>query len=286
MRVIEALEIHVVHSCNLLCEGCSHYSDQGHEGIVSLQEADDWMRVWDRRVRPARFSLLGGEPTIHPQLAEFVALSRRHWPDAQLQVVTNGFLLHRHPELPVVLAGDANASISVSIHHRGGAYREKLIPVMRLLHDWVRRYGIRVDYRPSHAFWTRRYNGSGAAMQPFDDHQPRRSWENCTAKFCHQLFQAQIWKCPAVAYLQLQDAKYGLGAAWQSYLRYEPLSPDCSDTQLEAFFSGEDEPCCAMCPAEPQRFALPSPLPRSDRYDGPDQGASMNGSAPSGRGPR
>jgi hypothetical protein len=265
MRVIEALEIHVVHSCNLVCEGCSHYSNQGHEGLVSLDEADTWMRLWNRRVRPARFSLLGGEPTLHPQLAEFVVLSRQHWPDAQLQVVTNGFLLHRHPELPVVLANDANATISVSIHHTGASYRKKLTPVVGLLHDWVRRYGIRVEYRPSHGFWTRRYNGSGAAMQPFDDGQPRRSWENCSAKRCHQLFQGQIWKCPAVAYLQLQDAKYGLSDVWQPYLRYVPLSPHSTAEQLEAFFSEEDEACCRMCPAAPERFALPSPLVRTHR---------------------
>ena len=61
---------------------------------MSLQDADSWMRLWSRRLRSARFSLLGGELTIHPQLVEFVALSRRHWPAAQLQVVTNGLLLH------------------------------------------------------------------------------------------------------------------------------------------------------------------------------------------------
>lgn len=264
MRVIDALEIHLVHSCNIICEGCSHYSDQGHEGIVSLQEADAWMRLWSGRIQPTRFSLLGGEPTIHPQLAEFVLLSRRHWPDAQLQVVTNGFLLHRHPQLPVVLANDANASISVSIHHTGPAYRDKLTPVVALLHDWVRRYGIRIDYRPSHAFWTRRYRGSGAAMQPFADGRPRRSWENCPAKHCHQLFQGKIWKCPAVAYLQLPHAKYGLSDAWQPYLGYDPLAPDCTTEELEAFLRAEDEPCCRMCPADPERVALPSPLSRVD----------------------
>ena len=265
MRVIDALEIHLVHSCNLVCESCSHYSDQGLEGIVSLEDADTWMRLWNRRVRPARFSLLGGEPTIHPQLTEFVALSRRHWPEAQLELVTNGFLLHRHPELPRVLADDSNASISVSIHHTGAAYRSKLTPVVELLHDWVRRYGIRVEYRPSHGSWTRRYRSSGAAMQPFDDRQPRRSWENCTAKYCHQLFQGKIWKCPAITYLQLQNAKYGLGETWQPYLRYRPLSPDCTSQQLEAFFGAEHEMCCSMCPAEPEHFALSSPLPRVAR---------------------
>jgi hypothetical protein len=263
MRVIDTLEIHLVHGCNLSCESCSHYSNQGHDGIVSLEDAGAWMRLWNRRLQPRTFSLLGGEPTLHPQLAEFVALSRRHWPDAHLQVVTNGFLLHRHPELPRALADDGYASIAVSIHHTSAAYREKLMPVVRLLVDWTRRFGVRIELRPSHSTWTRRYRGTGAAMQPYDDDQPRRSWENCTAKFCRQLFAGKIWKCPAVAYLSLQEVKYGLGGAWQPYLRYEALSPDSTDAELERFFAAEEEPCCRMCPAVPERFALPSPLARA-----------------------
>jgi hypothetical protein len=262
MRVIRALELHATHACNLTCEGCSHFSDQGHGGIVSVADADAWMSGWSGRLRPERFALLGGEPAIHPQLAGLVDLIRRHWPTTPLELVSNGFLLHRHPELPAALARAGNARLSVSIHHMSPAYREKLEPVITLLHGWVRRYGICVDYRPSHGTWTRRYRGYGAAMQPFDDRQPRRSWERCVAKHCHQLFQGSIWKCPAVAYLQLPDAKYGLGAAWRPYLAYTPLAPDCSDAELDAFLHTEDESCCAMCPADPEIFALPSPLSR------------------------
>lgn len=265
MKRIEALEIHLVHACNLSCESCSHYSDQGHDGIVSLEDADRWMKLWNRRVSPKRFSLLGGEPTIHPRLAEFVALSRSNWPEAELQLVTNGFLLHRHPDLPAVLANDPNASIALSIHHSAPPYRRKLMPVLALLVDWTRRFGIRVESRPSHTNWTRRYRGAGAAMQPFTDAQPRRSWENCPARTCKQLFEGKIWKCPATAYLPLQHAKYGLDAAWRPYLAYQPLSPACSDEELEAFLAREDEACCAMCPAAPERFDMPLPLPRSGR---------------------
>jgi hypothetical protein len=265
MRVIDALEIHLVHSCNLTCESCSHYSNQGHDGILSLEEADDWMRQWNRRISPTTFSLLGGEPAIHPRLAEMVALSRRHWPAAKLQLVTNGFLLHRHPELPVVMANDDNALIALSIHDTSPEYRRKLLPVIALLIDWTRRYGIRFECRPSHATWTRRYKGFGAAMLPFADGQERRSWENCHAKYCKQLFQGSIWKCPPIAYLPLQDAKYGLGAAWRPYLQYEPLRADCSEAELETFFSLEEESYCRMCPAVPERFAMPSPLPAATR---------------------
>lgn len=266
MRVIDSLELHVTHACNLACESCSHYSNHGHDGLLSLAEADSWMKLWSQRLRPRLFSLLGGEPTIHPELTELVRLARRHWPEARLQVVTNGFLLHRHPRLPEVLGADPNACLAVSIHHTGAEYRRKLLPVVALLIDWQRRWGIEVDLRPSHGSWTRRYHGYGAAMRPYADGAPRRSWENCPARTCKQLHDGRLWKCPAIAYLPLQQARFRLARAWAPYLAYQPLTPECSDAELDAFLAREDESCCAMCPAEPERFAMPLPL-RRERSD-------------------
>lgn len=58
MRKIHALKLHVAHSCNLSCESCSHYSNQGHKGLANLDEAVRWMRLWNRRLLPATFTRL------------------------------------------------------------------------------------------------------------------------------------------------------------------------------------------------------------------------------------
>lgn len=260
MKSIRHLEIHLVHSCNLSCESCSHYSNQGHKGVLSLAEAERWMNLWNRRLIPHTFSLLGGEPTIHLDLAGFVALARKHWPAAHLRLVTNGFFLHRHPALPAVLQHDPNACIYLSIHHDAPEYEEKLRPILELLRSWVRDYGIRVEFYQSFKNWTRRYQGNGNAMEPFNDGQPRQSWEHCPAKYCPQLFEGKIWKCAPLAYLKLQDAKYRLSDSWKPYLQYQPLEPGCTDEQLAEYFRREEEPSCGMCPANPVRFKLPMPL--------------------------
>ena len=235
VRKISNLEIHLVHACNLACESCSHYSNQGHKGILSLADAERWMRLWNHRLNPGNFAMLGGEPTIHPDLAEFVPLARRYWPRAHLKIVTNGFFLQRHPLLPIVLKKDRDACLHVTIHSDASEYREKIRPVLELVNGWVRDHQIRVVYVESYKNWTRRYRGFGSAMEPFEDGQPRFSWEHCAPRHC-------------------------LSAKWKPYLQYQPLKPGCTDRQLEEFFDREDEVYCGMCPVSPERFDLPLPL--------------------------
>jgi len=265
MRVLPNLEIHVTHSCNLTCESCSHYSNQGHKGLISLEEAERWMAPWAERLSPRVFSLVGGEPTIHHQLSEFVLLARRRWPRAMVRLVTNGFFLHRHPELPHALKAAGNAALFLSIHHTSPEYQEKLRPIIALLKDWTRRFGIQVRAYESVTYWRRAYKGAGSTMEPFADGRPRQSWERCLARFYPQVFEERIWKCSPLAYLGMQDAKYHLSEKWQPYLAYRPLEPSCTDAELNAFFDRQEESYCSMCSADGEEFMLPSPLPQPRR---------------------
>jgi len=254
------VEIHVAHACNLKCESCSHYSDQGHKGVVSLEDAERWMAAWSGRLAPGTFSLVGGEPTIHPKLTEFLELARRHWPRSHLRLVTNGFFLAKHPKLPLAMQRDGNASIYLSLHHRDPAYVDAIRPSVKLLIDWNRRYGVPVYRYESVDRWRRMRHGTGASMQPYEDRQPRKSWLHCSAKNWWQLYDGRMWKCSPLAYLGLQHAKYGLSEKWSPYLGYQPLHPDCSDEELQAFFRREEESVCNMCAANPEKLLLTNPL--------------------------
>ena len=215
------VEIHVAHCCNLTCESCSHYSNHGHRGIVGLEEADGWMKLWNRRLRPHTFGLVGGEPTMHPRLCEFVRLSRRNWPQAKMHLITNGLLLARHPDLPGVLR-DTDTCLKLSIHHGSPQYRERIEPVLELVEAWVAQ-GNSAGVCPvapeldATIPWLRLRDGTvrGPAAE--------RSWETCPAKGCTQLFEGKLWKCAPLAYLRLQAEKYDLSEKWKPYLDYRPL---------------------------------------------------------------
>ncbi len=213
-RSVSKVELHVTHACNLTCESCSHYSNHNHHGHLALADADRWMGLWSHRVDIGEFHLLGGEPTIHPQLTSFVGLVRRHWPNTSIYIRTNGFFLHRHPDLPAVLAADGRASIGLSVHHDSAEYRERLRPVFDLVERWEHDFGIKVSVGDSFANWTQRYHGFGSDMEPFEDGSPRASWEICPGRRCKQLFEGKIWKCAPLAYLPMQKAKYQLSSKW------------------------------------------------------------------------
>jgi hypothetical protein len=259
----------VTHACNLTCESCCHYSNHGHRGNLDLAEADRWMKAWSDRLTPDEFNLFGGEPFIHPRLPEFVAMARRHWPATHIRIIANGFFLHRHPELPSMLAAAGKADIALSVHYDGAGYAERLRPIFEVLASWQRDYGTVVHTWQSHEGWTRRYLGFGDEMLPFEDGRPRQSREVCPAKHCKQLHDGKIWKCAPLAYLGLQKAKYELSGKWDPYLQYSPLDVTCTDRELDKFLTVEDEPACSMCSAERRPYQRPNPLRNEARASAP-----------------
>lgn len=253
------LELHVSHACNLACQQCSHFSNFNHKGMITPEEADKQMGLWSGRMLPYYFSLLGGEPTLNPELCEIVRIARGHWPHSKLQLVSNGFNLHRHPDLPRVLE-ETGCYLELSIHHDSDEYTRRLEPVRELVSEWQKSHLLKVNWRSSNTRWRRAYKGHGASMMPYEDNQPEKSWDACCSKWCPQIHDGKLWKCPQMAYLSMQASKYDLHEAWNPYLKYTPLSPDCTQEQLAEFVSRKTESCCKMCPANEEPFLLPSPL--------------------------
>ena len=266
--VLPVLEFHVAFGCNLTCESCAHYSNHAHSGMIAPAELERQIALWNRKLLPGQFRVMGGEPTLNKNLLDLIRVARQGWPDGfgpagtQLELITNGLRLDRFPGLPALLE-EASCHLVISVHHDSPEYARALEPIRALVKGWRAAHRFRVSWRPSSRRWTRRYHGYGSAMKPFTDGDQRQSWKNCSAKRCVQLFEGKLWKCPALAYLPMQHAKYKLGAEWQPYLHYEALAPDATLPEVAAFLKREDEPECLMCPANPPRFDKPNPLARA-----------------------
>ena len=97
---LERLDIHLTDHCNLNCAHCSYFSNISPpvfadlEGFTHDLTASSTLFAAIRKVY-----LLGGEPLLHPQAAEFIYRARRILgPASEIYLVTNGLLLAKQPE--------------------------------------------------------------------------------------------------------------------------------------------------------------------------------------------
>lgn len=258
MIPIDNLELHITHQCNFSCEGCSHFANMNLSGMIPIEEAELWIKSWSKRIQPSTFSILGGEPTLHPDLSKFLLISRRYWKVSRLRLVTNGSFLHNHPDLPKVLTQISNTCLYISIHHDSQEYKLAMEPIIDLVNRWHKDYAIDVQYYESYKYWTRRYIEINGIIFPYKDNDPQKSWENCTSKYYFQLHKGKIWKCAPLTFLPLVKNKYIKD--WNKYLKYIPLDISCTDNELVSFVNKESEDFCSMCPKNPPKFMPPLPF--------------------------
>lgn len=84
---------HLLTGCNLRCSHCYINPAQHGRDMVSRDTAEKWLFIILPRNRPANLILLGGEPTLHPDLAGIIK-SARKMGYASVTIDTNGYLFH------------------------------------------------------------------------------------------------------------------------------------------------------------------------------------------------
>jgi organic radical activating enzyme len=263
------IEIHVSHSCNLTCQSCSHYSNHGHKGQLSLEEFKDWTIPWSFKIKPKWFTIMGGEPTMNKNLAKITESAVKIWNESRVRIITNGFFLKNHPELPKLME-KYKVQLRLSVHDDTEDFEKKMNPIRDLVNKWQRDFP-KLEVNWTNSFkntWRQTYKGFGNDMMPFEDNNPKASWKNCSVKFCRQIFLGKLWKCPNIAYLQMQDKKFNLNEKWSPYLGYrhgdlidQAIEPNANYSKIKDFFEKEEVLHCSMCPSKIIRFEdFPSPL--------------------------
>lgn len=258
---IANLEFHAAHACNLYCAQCSHYSNFHTGGIVSVEEARENFEAWHNRLAPKQIAILGGEPTLNPDLIRIIELARESFPNASGLFVTNGFFLDRHPDLPRVLI-DNGFRLDVSQHGNALAYRARFNEVLQRLSEWRAAYpALRITVRESHRGWRQQYQTDEGKTMPFDS-SPRAAWNICLQRTCSQLFKRCLWKCPALAYFAMMERKLRLESMpnWQLFRDYQACPPTATEEEVRAFFATREIPQCGLCPSRkiPFRHADPT----------------------------
>lgn len=114
--MINYIEHHIVDHCNLKCAGCSHFSPISPEWFEDLEDFKrDFSALAERTGGNLRtIRIMGGEPLLHPQVCEFLKLTREIFPRSEIQIVTNGLLLPSRKEELLEVCNTYNICVCVS----------------------------------------------------------------------------------------------------------------------------------------------------------------------------
>ncbi|OQX13209.1 MAG: heme biosynthesis protein [Desulfobacteraceae bacterium IS3] len=84
---------HILTNCNLKCRHCYINPDQHGRNTLPLSVICSWLETFAEKSRIANVIFLGGEPTLHPDLAAAVKKAKLMG-FASVTVDTNGYLFH------------------------------------------------------------------------------------------------------------------------------------------------------------------------------------------------
>ncbi len=96
---LHRLVVHLTDHCNLNCRGCTHFSNIARPAFADPDQFErEFAQLESIFSGITEIYLLGGEPLLHPRVAEFMVSARRHFPASRINLMSNGVLVPRMDE--------------------------------------------------------------------------------------------------------------------------------------------------------------------------------------------
>ena len=261
------LEWMITTSCDLACPGCDRFIDFGHNWTESFDDITRNMRFWSQHLDPDNLTIIGGEPLIHPNIAEICKVARQNFDHAQIEIFTNGLLLPKRPKLVNKLLKLGRCKLSVTYHTRDEFIRSKI-------NENIEKY-IFKDFRwrqidqntwqyksltfettdPPYESWQEYRQEINGELKPYNDGDPSASYNACGVNQFPIVYNNRLYKCPPISMVKTHLKKYNRlnDVDWAPYLKYKGLGTDFTENELEGFVDNIFKPhaVCGMCPANP-----------------------------------
>ena len=205
------LDVDVVSHCNLNCASCCHFAPIAEPGFLSLEEYGRDLALLAEVGQAEDFfdaiCIMGGEPLLHPQLAEFFALTRRYLPRIGLRLVTNGILLQEAPDGLWDALRDAGARILMTPYPVGVDYQGLVALSKERGVDAFVGGGLAPSKDGTPCFLNTPMDASGP-------HDPAEAFAACPlAGVVMQMRDGRIYACNRSALVDRLNARFGTGFA-------------------------------------------------------------------------
>jgi organic radical activating enzyme len=243
IRLFPVVEFYITNVCNLSCRGCNRFNDLNFKGHQRWADHAEAYEAWSKRLDLPRITILGGEPTLNPDLELWASNLRRLWPDAVIMIQSNGTY---QKEMHFDLWFKYRVGFGLSLHDPNTAEEIK--------QHWFKNGQAMAGFIEAFTF-----HQSSVIEQDnkFTLHSsdPIKAFNACDMKHDHTLYQGKLYKCPAMSNLPDFDQQFNLqldDRQRELLYSYKPLTPDCSEEELQKFADTKDQhiPQCEFCPQD------------------------------------
>jgi organic radical activating enzyme len=221
-----ALETHLVDHCNLRCASCCTRSPELTDAIDDVADAARGRRFVDvgeleeqlaraRRVlAPQVFKLTGGEPMLHPRVAEIAAVARASGLAPVVSVTTNG-----------LLAGSMEDAFWRSLDRMTvSSYASAPLPerTRELIRTKCAAWDVKLVVKEVTTF--QRMDRYPAAVAEADPQLAEATFAACWLRHrCHMLHAGRFFACTRPPHLEQLGIEAGLEASDGCELELRPL---------------------------------------------------------------
>ena len=277
MITIPNLDMFIAQTCNLSCAGCQTLSDSKAVKGITRYNAE-YVEFWSDKIQPVNINMFGGEPLLNPDLEQWLSECRKHWPTSNLVIQTNGIRL---TEQHLQWVDDYSVSINISQHMP--EYRNTVWNFINSAIDtgkfepwtnengpvqngygeqrgWINSNNCHIQLTESFAetVWWSFYKGTAETSTPNHDYFSndfKSSWDVCGCRSFVNMFEGNLYKCPAVAGLLINGESLGLNEKtdWKGWFdNYKCLHLHSDDATIQEWFEDQQGPqsCCNMCARE------------------------------------
>lgn len=232
------VEFYITNVCNLTCRGCNRFNNYKFKGHQYWNDHAEAIEVWSQRIDIEHIWIIGGEPTLNPDLEKWAMNLRRLWPNSDINVQTNG------------------TSFNPKYNNHWKPYK---VGFGVALHDPSTADNIRKTWKYHGVFEAFDFHESTIIKE--DDHfivhnsDPQSAFNCCDMKHDHTMFNGKLYKCPAMSGLPEFQKQFDLKltSEQQELLdAYQPLTADCDQIELEKFLQDRDQKIsqCSFCPQQ------------------------------------
>lgn len=239
IRLFPVVEFYITNVCNLACRGCNRFNNYKFKGHELWKTHAKTYEAWSKRLDIPRITILGGEPTLNPDIRLWATNLRRLWPNAVIMIQTNG--TYFKPEFANYWK-DYRVGFGLSLHDPATA------PAIK--EQW-RNYAGEIEAYVFHQSTVVKKDN----YYVLHTSDPVKAFAACDMKHDHTMSQGKLYKCPAMSNLPDFDQQFDLrldDRQRELLYSYKPLSADCSEEDLQQFLTTKDSHIaqCEFCPQD------------------------------------